>query len=229
MVGMSLLIAEDLLLLLLDDDTGKLTNAMFLDVGLGGAVLVELALAGSVEVEAAPGRWSRAKVRATTRLPPADPVLREALAVVAEKERASQDLVSRLGRKRREPLLDRLAAAGIVRLEQDKVLGLFPRRRWPAVDSDHEAVVRHSLRDALLHGAQPDERTAALIALLAALDVVHKVVDRRGVPAKEVKRRAREIAEGDWAAGAVKDAVSAAHAAVAASAVVVAAAGASGS
>ena len=41
---MATLIAEDLLLLLLDDESGKLTNATFLDAGLGGALLVELAL-----------------------------------------------------------------------------------------------------------------------------------------------------------------------------------------
>jgi hypothetical protein len=63
-------------------------------------------------------------------------------------------------------------------------------------------------------GLTPDERTSALVALLVAIDHAHKVVDRGDVPARDVKRRAKEIAEGAWAADAVKDAVAAAQAAM---------------
>src|SRR6478752_10127835 len=125
---MATLIAEDLLLLLLDDESGKLTNATFLDAGLGGALLVELALAEQVVVVKGGGLWARAKVRPTRAAAPLDPVLGEALALVAEKERTAQDLVGRLGKRRREPLLERLEAAGILRHQDDRVLGLVPRR-----------------------------------------------------------------------------------------------------
>ena len=66
----------------------------------------------------------------------------------------------------------------------------------------------------LLRGVTPTERTAALVAVLSALDLAHKVVDREGAPAREVKKRAKEIAEGDWAAKAVRDSIAAAQAAV---------------
>ncbi len=127
--------------------------------------------------------------------------------MIAAKERTAQDLVGRLGRRRRKSLLERLERAGIVRRQEDKVLGLFPRRRWPAVDASHENDLRRRLGDALLRGVEPDQRTAALIALLSALDVAHKVIDREGLPAGQVKRRAKDIAQGDWAAKAVRDAV----------------------
>ncbi len=211
---MSLLIADDLLLLLLDDETGKLSGTSYVDVGLGGAVLVELALSGCVEVVKGPGMWASAKVRPVPAALPADGVLREALAVVAEKERTAQDLVTRLGRKRRGPALERLQHAGILEQREDKLLGLFPRRRWPAVDSSHEADVRRQIGDALLRGSTPDEHTAALIALLSALQIAHKVIDRDGLPAGQVKKRAKAIAEGDWAAKAVRDAVLAVQSAV---------------
>jgi Golgi phosphoprotein 3 (GPP34) len=42
---MTNLIAEDLVLLLLDDESGTLEPATYLDTGIGGALLVELALA----------------------------------------------------------------------------------------------------------------------------------------------------------------------------------------
>jgi hypothetical protein len=211
---MTTLIAEDLVLLLLDDESGKLRNATHLDTGIGGALLVELALAGNVEVVEAEGRWSRARVVPTDAPVPSDPTLRDALAAVQEKRRTAQDLVGRLGRKRREPLLARLEGDGILRREEGRVLGLFPTTRWPAVDSSHEADVRRALGDALLRGMQPDQRTAALVALLQALDLVHRVLDTEGMSAREVKKRAKEIAEGDWAAKAVKDAVTAAQAAI---------------
>ena len=216
---MATLIAEDLLLLLLDDDSGKLTNATYLDTGIGGALLVELALGGHVEVVKKEGMWARAKVRTTPEPPPADPVLVEALGLVAEKERTAQDLVGRLGKKRRESLLRRLEADGILRREEGKVLGLFPSDRWPASDSSHEREVRRQLGDALVRGVDPAQRIAALVSVLCAMDLAHKVVDREGLPGRQVKARAKEIADGDWAAKAVKDAISAAQAAMTAAVV----------
>ena len=83
---MAMLIAEDLLLLLLDDESGKLTNTTYLDTGIGGALLVELALGSHVEVKKSGGRWSRAKVHPTGTAAPDDPVLVEALAIAADRK-----------------------------------------------------------------------------------------------------------------------------------------------
>jgi hypothetical protein len=213
---MDTLLPEDLLLLLLDDTTGRLTHTGYLDTGIGGGLLVELALAGHVEVTKGSGLWASAKVRPVGGARPRDPLLGEALELVAAKERTATDLVGRLGRHRREQLLERLASRGVLRREQDRVLGLFPRDRWPAADIGHETDVRRRLADVLLRGVTPDERTAALVALLSAMDLAHRVLDREGLSSREVKRRAREVAEGDWAAKAVKDAIAAAQAAVAA-------------
>ena len=193
---MSTLIAEDLLLLLLDDDSGRLTGTTYLDAGIGGAVLVELALGGLVEVRKGRGWWARAKVVPLVSDPPADPLLVEALDVVRSRERTAQDLVTRLGRKRRDVLLERLRDRGIVEEHEDRVLGLYSRRRWPTVGTAHEDDVRRKVGDALVRGSRPDDRTAALIAVLSALDLTHKVVDREGLPARQVKKRAKEIADG---------------------------------
>jgi hypothetical protein len=217
---MDVLIAEDLLLLLLDDESGRITNGTYLDLGVGGALLVELALAGTVDVGEAKGFWAKAKVRPSGTSAPDDAVLREALAVVAEKERTAQDLVSRLGKKRKAVLLQRLVERGVLERKHGTVLGLFPRDRWPARDDSHEREVRRRLGDALVRGVTPDERTSALVGLLSALDLTHKVLDREGLSAGQVKKRAKAIAEGDWAAKAVRDAVQATQAAVAAGAVV---------
>jgi hypothetical protein len=225
---MTTLIAEDLLLLLLDDDSGKLTGTTYLDTGIGGAVLVELTLAGCVEVHKGSGMWARTKVVPTNAPRPSDPLLVESLDLVSAKERTAQDLVGRLGKKRRDVLLDRLRQRGIVEEREDRVLGLLPRRRWPTVDSTHEAVVRREVEDVLLRGARPEERTAALIAVLSALDLAHKVIDLQGMSGRDVKKRAKEVADGDWAAKAVRDSIAAAQAAVTA-AVIASTAGATAS
>ena len=210
------LIAEDMLLLLLDDEKGTIVGTSHLQIVLGGAMLIELATTGTVIVEEKKGMWKSAKVRVQPGSPPDDELLRRAADAVAGKERSGQDLVNRLGKGVQDELLGRLEQRGVLERREDKVLGLFPRRRWPTVDSTHEDAVRRQLTVALVQGVQPDQHTACLIALLAAIDRAHKVVDRDGLPAGQVRKRAKEIAQGEWAAKAVRDAISASTAAVAA-------------
>lgn len=211
---MDSLIAEDLVLLLLDDETGKMANTSYLPTGVGGALLVELALTEAVQVVEGTGFLARAKVAVTSVLPPDDAVLAAALAKIREKPRTAQDLVDRLGKDQRDGLLARLADRGVLQREEDRVLGLFPRTTWPTRDSSHETALRQRLRDALLRGADPDPRTAALIAVLSAMGVVHKVVDDEGIGGRALRTRAKQVAEGNWAAKAVKDAITATQAAV---------------
>jgi Golgi phosphoprotein 3 (GPP34) len=208
------LIAEDLLLLMLDDRKGTVVGTSHLQTALGGAVLIELATTGAVTVEEKTSMWKSAKVRANPEVALDDDLLRRAAGVVAEKERSAQDLVGRLGKGLKDDLTGRLEQRGILERREQKVLGLFPRTRWPAADSSHEDAVRRDLAAALVQGVQPEQRTACLIALLSAIDRAHKVVDRDGLPAGQVRKRAKEIANGEWAAKAVKDAIAASTAAV---------------
>lgn len=212
-----LLLAEDLLLLLLDDDVGTLRQTNLQPL-LGGAVLAELALLGAVEVEEKQAFWQTARVRPVPGERPADPVLADAHDVVAEKPRTAQDLATRLGKPLKARLTDRLVARGVLRREDHRVLGLFPSARWPAEDSRHEDEVRRRLADVLLRGFSPDPRTVALVALLSAVDQVHKVVPGEGLGGREVRKRAKQLVadmdEGEWVAKAVRDAVRAATTAV---------------
>jgi hypothetical protein len=101
----------------------------------------------------------------------------------------------------------------VLERRQGRVLGVFPRATWPTVDARHEREVRQGLQQVLVTGVEPDPRTAALVALLAAVDQAHRQVDRGGLSAGQVRNRAKEVAEGAWAADAVRDAVRAAQAA----------------
>ncbi len=207
------LIAEDFLLLLLDDESGKLQGTSFLETGLGGALLIELSLRGAVELTEKQ-TFRQPKVVAADDAPPLPPMLAAALADIDERERAATSVVARLGKKRKAVLLERLEARGILRCEKDKVLGLFPRTRWPAEDSRHENEVRRQLSQALIAQHTGDERTAALISLLSAMGIASKVIEIDGVSGRDVNKRAKAISEGDWASKAVRDAVMASQVAM---------------
>lgn len=206
------LIAEDLLLLLLDDESGK-PQTQQLQIALGGAVLVELAVEGMVEIVKAESLWRSAKVHPVEGARPADPLLLSAWETIREKERSAQGLVEKLGKGLSDTLCTRLSERGLLERRDDKLLGLFPRTRWPAGDTSYEEALRRALAVVLVDGGQPDPRTGALIALLHAVDRAPQTVPHAGVSDRQVKQRAKEIAEGQWAVTAVKDAISAATAA----------------
>jgi len=210
----SMLIAEDLLLLLLDDRSGKpLLEATRLQLALAGGVLLELAIAERVDAADPGEQVKKGRLVVRDRTSTGDDVLDDALALLDEREgKKPESVLGKLGKGLRERLLARLAARGILREEKGKALGIFPTTRWPAIDAQHEESVRSGLHAALVVGQQPDQRTGALIALLAAVDAVPKVMDARDKNA--VKDRARLIAEGTWAADSVRKAVQAANAAL---------------
>ncbi|MFY0409004.1 GOLPH3/VPS74 family protein [Solicola sp. PLA-1-18] len=202
-----MLIAEDLLLLLTDDETGKVASMAPVDTGIGGALLVDLARAGRVTFS---GKPKKPVVHVVDEAPPGHPVLDEALRRLAEKtDEKAEAAVDRIGRKASVGLYETLAARGVVRREAGKVLGLFPTTTWPAVDSAAEREVREELHAALVQGATPTERAAALASLLLALDQLGLVVERPD--RKEAKRRAKQIAEGDAVGDGVQAAVQAAQ------------------
>jgi hypothetical protein len=210
------LIAEDLLLLLLDDSKGTVSTWGKTDAVLGGALLAELAVMGLVTVDEQSSIFRTDKVHATDGAPTdLDPLLAGALAEIAEKDRKASTLVGRIGKGLEDQLAARLADRGILQRREGKLLGLFPRTTWPVADTSHEAEVRMRITACLVDDAQPDERTGALIALLAAIDQAHSAVTE-GTSAKkrDLEKRAKQIAEGQWAAKAVKAAVDAATAAM---------------
>ncbi|GAA0621045.1 GPP34 family phosphoprotein [Kribbella sandramycini] len=225
-----MLIAEDLLLLLYDDDSGKpIAGSPGLDYALAGAVLIELTVLGKLDITAAGDGVKPGRLKVLDATPTGDPVLDERLAYVVDKPgKKPKDQIGRLSKKLRDQLLARLAERGILQADAGKVLGLFPVTRWPAKDARHEGEVRTALEAALRIGTTPDQRTGALIALLSALNVVPKVITD-AVDKRQLRQRAKLIAESDWAADAVKKAVTEMQAAVTATIVVASTAGAAGS
>lgn len=213
-----MLIAEDLLLLLTDDETGKLVaSASEVDVALGGALLVELTLMQRLDLAGPSEQVRKGHLVVRDASATSDPLLDEALAMAGGKQgKKPQNVVTALGKRVRVRLYDRLAGRGLLRAESGKVLGIFPRHHWPAQDATHEDSVRAGLLTALRNAVAPDPRTGALISLLHALNAVHKAVDpaAAGLSKREMNASAKRIAEGDWATDAVRHAIDSMNAAV---------------
>lgn len=199
-------LADALLLLAYDDDSGKATvGGQQLDFGLAGAVLAELVLAGRVEL-------GESRVRVVSRTPTGNAVCDGVLAAIADdrKPRKPADLVPRLARGLRDIVLSRLTAQGVVRESQEKVLGFIPVTRYPAVNRRPETDLRERLRAVVVDGAPPDPRTAVLCGLVIAIGMDRGIFP--DMPRKEVKRRVEEVAAGEWAGPAVREAVATAQA-----------------
>ena len=208
------LIAEDLLLLLLDDQSGK-PNTSHPDLALGGAVLVDLALEGLVEVASHGSLLGSAKLRRAPGAMAGDRILAGALGAVAENKPA-QRLVVKVGKGLLEPLAERQLRRGVLDRREEKVLGLVTRTRWPSRDPSRKEAIRRGLVVILVQGGRPDARSAALIGLLLAVNRLHRTVSHPDASARSVKKRAKEVAEENWASPTIKDAVAVATAATAA-------------
>ncbi|GHH68737.1 GOLPH3/VPS74 family protein [Promicromonospora soli] len=206
---MDLSLAEEYLLLALDDTSGKpLLSSQYLQFALAGASVADLTLHGALEVSDGADGGRKGRFHVTGRATPSDPLQREVLDLM--HDRKPKDAIRKVGqgsfaRRLRDSLQQGLAARGVLREEQVKILGLFPSTTWTAHDPAPEAAVRKRVLAALTGRADADERTAALVSLLLATDLTRKIYpdqDRRAL-----KRRAKEIAESEWAGAAVKRAI----------------------
>lgn len=186
-----LLLAEELLLLSLDDEKGSDQTWSSVDGGLAGALLLDLTEDGALRLDGddklVPGASA-----------PADPLLAEALEAVrcADKPRDAKHWVSKLPgelKPLRRRLAERLVERGILGEDRKELLGLTVSRRYPERDPEPERALRARLLAALTGEALPPPRDAELIGLLRPFDLVAKNVPREH--RKEAKRRAKEIAQ----------------------------------
>lgn len=205
-----MLLAEELLLISLDDEKGTDRTNWGVDAGLAGALLLELAAGGHLKAR-------DGDLVAAGGPPPAEPLPAEALAEIAasERPRGAKHWVGQLP-KRLKPLrgrvADRLVSRGVLEEQRHKVMGLIPTTRYPERDPGPERALRERLRAALLEDREPDERTALLIGLLHPLHLVDRVVDKPD--RQRAKQRAEQIADRGVVGGAVESAVKEAQAAI---------------
>lgn len=213
-------LADDVMLLLLDDETGRpAVDKVALDNVMAGALLLELANNGRVSPATPQDNVRANRLIVRDGSPTGDALLDGALRQLETKPVKGKRAVQLLAKGTREAVLDGLVRRGVIRREQSKILGFIPRNSWLANDTQHEGWVRHRLNAALVGAEKPNEHIGGLIALLYAVDALHKVMDGSR---RALKARAKEIVNGDgeFASDAVRQAVQEVRSAVTAAVVV---------
>ncbi len=217
---MAITLAEEIMLLSLDDESGVAKRKQAVGWAVAGGILLELVLAERVSVS---GKY----LEVTNASPTGDQLLDGRMALIEAwlggREKQVKKWLTKDHTKALDATLDSLCRRGVVVEEKHRTLGLFPVRRYPEADGAIEAEMRERLRAVVLGGAQPDTRTAGLIALIHSAKL-HRLAFPDS-PQRQVSRRMSEVADGHWAAASVRAALRDMQGAMAAGMAAAAAAG----
>lgn len=201
-----LTIAEEVVLIALDEETGCGLTRPGLDWALAGSIIVELVLAQRISV--GDGDVITLVDSTPTGIAHMDIVL-------AEAESAAK--VPQLLRRARQGVsgytVSALVDRGLVQPKRGWLLGVIPVYRYPSGDVSTKYAVRDLLVETVLKGHVPSDRTAALIGVLYAANLW-----RRSVPTGRrfrVRRRMGEIAKGQGMDPTVRKTISRTKSAVA--------------
>lgn len=208
---------EEIMLLVLRDRDGTVAGADRYHYAVGGAVLAELMLQQRVAVETDGKNAKKQYARVVDARPLGDPLLDECLArMAAAKKRARlQTWVSRFANTKRLKHLaaEQLVRRGILRVSEDKVLGIFRRTIYPELDPRPERSLLQRLQKAIFdEGGEVDVRTAILISLAGGADLLGLVFAKKDL--KRCKTRIARISNGELVGKATREAIEAMRAAV---------------
>jgi hypothetical protein len=194
-------LAEDLYLLAGDGSTGRLLiDTTHLDLGLGGALLLDLAVRGHVGL-------ADSHVVVTGGPPTGEPLLDTALTTVVGGARGHgpDHWVRHLARGAHRAVQNRLVDAGVLRRDDGRLLHVIPVHRTHESDGRLHHALLDQLNDAVVLGHPPSPETAALASLVLAVGLERHLFPRSD--RHEIRRRMAEIAGGGWVAPAVSGAV----------------------
>ncbi|ROQ40786.1 Golgi phosphoprotein 3 GPP34 [Frondihabitans sp. PhB188] len=169
----------DFALLARDPQTGKLlVDQIAYAAGVAGAVVADLLIERRIS-------WDdRGKLQLMDPRPLGDAVLHRALAAVQAdpKHRSVARWVSRFERREvQDDVIGLLLRRGDVSLQEKRVLGIFPSKRYPATTGEAGRTAFEMIRVVLAGEVKADESAQALIGICDATGVLRRVagpVDR---------------------------------------------------
>jgi hypothetical protein len=193
-------LGEDLLLLAIRPN-GKLGVPQKLRFGLSGSELVRLAAARRIDIV-------RGRIVILDAAPAGDPLLDAALRDMARGRRppTAKAWVARNRPGLVGQYLDRLAAAGVLRAEPRKVLGVFPATRWTVGDAARLAEVRDRLDAIAARSGPVDSERAAFAGLAGAIGLTLLIYP--GLSGAAARRNLEKAARQDRPAHAAVDGAS---------------------
>lgn len=171
--------AEEVILLLLDDEEGKLLRVpdWSLRYALAGGVLMDLALEDRIDTDLE-------KLILVNSEPLGDEILDPTLAAVAsdDETRDARFWVEReAGRadRIREAAIDGLVARGILERREGRFLWVFRSRRYPLIDGKAEREVKLRIMEVLFGDAVPTPRDVVIICLADACGILAALLSKR--------------------------------------------------
>lgn len=198
-------IAEDLLLTLLDNTAGRpQLERSRLGRALAAALILDLALGCRVR-PALPGEpMPPGTLVALTGPVPMDPAVRPALAILEQGPLTPSAAIAKLRKSAEDDVLDQLLRTGQIHQIQLSKPRLLRRNTysWPLHDRARVEGVRATMAAVLFGNQRPDIVTAALIALLGAVDGFGAALNLDADGARHAGSRAAGVTFGAWADGA---------------------------
>ncbi len=171
-----LTLADEIVVLMLDDTVGEINPACMAVAGIAiaGGVLMELALRENIDTDLK-------SLFVVNDRKTGDPLLDEVLQeIVAEPERhPSAWWIDQLATRHGdfvERVLARLVAAGILREEERKFLWVFSRRAYPQVSGREEREAKARLMSVLFNDEIPNPRDTLLLGLAKSTDVLTQIL-----------------------------------------------------
>lgn len=172
---MELTLAEELLLLGLDNQSGDILVSVStsLPYGLAGAILLDLYLMERIE-------FANNSIIVKNSTDTGNEVLDEVLNLIKIKiENKGPKYWIRTINSSVEDLSDRLIEGlvkkGILKKEEKKILWIIPVDRFPTQDPLPEVHTRILVRSIVLENQEPNERTVALLSLIKATNLIDEL------------------------------------------------------
>lgn len=166
--------AEEIILLLLNDDDGRFARVsnMSFDYALAGGVLMDLALEDRIDTDLD----NLVLLDAT---PTGDNLLDPTLAEIAEAEgndaRYWVERTALRSDELREEALRRLVEHGILERMDDRFMWVFKSRRYPTIDGEAQREVKLRIMAVLFSDEIPDPRDIVIICLADATGIFRSI------------------------------------------------------
>ncbi len=183
-----LTLADEILVLMLDDDSGQVDPGCtaIASTAIAGGVLMELALQGRIDTDLT-------ALFIVDKTPVGDDLLDSILAeIAAEPEQQSSawwiDTLSTRHGDLVERVLMRLVTAGILREEERRFLWVFSRRAYPQVSGREEREAKGRILALLFNDEVPDPRDTLLLGLAKTAGILSTILS-----AEEVEKTASRV------------------------------------
>ena len=170
--------AEEIILILLDDEDGKFVRIprWSLNYALAGGILMDLAMENRIDTDLE-------NLTLVDSTPVGDSLLDPALAEIAASEQKDTrywlEHLAENAPEVREEALNRLVKEGILERQDDRFMWMFRSRRYPTVDGEAEREVKLRIMEVLFSDQIPGPRDVMIICLVDACGIFRELLSKR--------------------------------------------------